>query len=85
MRAEDTMAKMAKTKLKPNQKQILATLKFLGGVATTQDIARFTNLSANGVSQSLGALAARGLVRYLDGAKGQTQWMLEVPTTAAQN
>ena len=63
-------------KLKKRQRQILSALQMLGGESTTRNIAHYVALHTNGVSQSLGALAARGLVEYVSGKAGDTCWRI---------
>ena len=61
--------------LKRRQREILATLTHLGGVASTRQIAERLTLSVNGVSQSLGALEGR-YVTSLGGHAGDIAWKL---------
>lgn len=62
--------------LKARQKEVLKALRNLGGIASTRAIAEETDLHVNGVSQTLGALAARSLVRQLPGETrgGSVRW-----------
>lgn len=52
--------------LKRRQREVLKTLRNLGGQATTEAIAERTGLNINGVAQTLGAL-----YRYIEFAGGE--------------
>lgn len=74
-------------KLKPRQQKILNALRDLQGRATTTAIAERAHLHTNGVSQSLGAMAARKppLVRLADGSPthgGKMVWEIVRPTAS---
>jgi len=64
-------------RLKPHQKRILQALQDSGGQNSVKQIALLTGLHANGVSQTMGALAARGLVAYLDGKGSASVYVLK--------
>jgi DNA-binding IclR family transcriptional regulator len=73
------MTKKDPPRLKKRQKAILVALKALGGSATLRAIADKAGLHANGVSQSLSALAGHGLVctipgTYKAGKGGESVW-----------
>lgn len=62
-------------RLKPGQECILNTLDGLGGEASIKQIVKeAVGLNVNGVSQSLGALAVRGHVRFVRGKGGDSVW-----------
>jgi predicted transcriptional regulator len=57
------------TKMKPRQRRILQALKDLGGRATQREITHTTDMSVNGVSQSLGAMQVQGYVALVEWTK----------------
>ena len=63
-------------KIKPRQRRILQALKDLGGKATQREIAQKTDMSVNGVSQSLGALQGQGFVVLLEWSRKEATWAI---------
>jgi len=64
-------------KMKPRQRRILQVLIDLGGRATQKEIAHMTDMSVNGVSQSLGALQARGCVALIEWTRKEATWAVQ--------
>ncbi len=62
------------TKLKPRQRRILQALEDLGGRATQREIAKVTDLSVNGVSQSLSAMFEH--VYRIEWTKKDATWVI---------
>lgn len=65
------------TKMKPRQRRILQALKDLGGRATQREIAQKTDMSVNGVSQSLGAMQAQGFVALVEWTRKEATWAVQ--------